>query len=307
MTEKTQTVHALLKTYRQNRHILGTQKLSFTGVGEQDVYNICQPFMYEGVLLLPGRVEKRDSELSEVRLFRQVKRNLYEPTQYRWADLQDPFVTQVGTRIVLGGTHIDTDGAHITSWRTRVFAGQTLDAMVPMFDAPTKMKDVRLVEHDGIHVFTRPQGGLAGKGKIGVVHCKRLEDVQEHLLREAPLLPHQFDDESWGGANQVIVLKNGLLGIVGHIAIMSPGDIRHYYGMVFTYDLKTKRASPLRIICERADFGFQTAKRPDLEDVVFTGGLIRHDDRTATLYAGVGDAGAHTLRIPDPFLIDERL
>ncbi|TVP95506.1 MAG: DUF1861 family protein [Acholeplasmatales bacterium] len=297
----------LLNQYRRNRKVLGTRKLLFTGVNAMDVYNICQPFVYDGDILLPGRVERRDSEISEVRLFRKVCVDTYEATRYRWPDLQDPFVTQVGDRYVLGGTHIDHEDGDITAWRTRVFAGKRLDDMKHVFDAPHKMKDVRLVEQNGVHVFTRPQGGVAGRGKIGITYSESLDEITTEQLTSAPLLTHQFTEESWGGVNQAIVLDNGLIGVVGHIAIMSRGDVRHYYGMVFTYDPQTKQASRLRIICERADFGIQRAKRPDLEDVVFTGGLIRHDDRTATVYAGVGDAGAHTLRIPDPFLTDERL
>ncbi|EHL2570675.1 DUF1861 family protein, partial [Listeria monocytogenes] len=42
-------------------------------------------------------------------------------------------------------------------------------------------------------------------------------------------------------------------------------------------------------------------KRPDLADVVFSGGLIRNPDGTATLYAGIGDSDAQKLAIPDPF------
>jgi hypothetical protein len=42
-------------------------------------------------------------------------------------------------------------------------------------------------------------------------------------------------------------------------------------------------------------------KRPDLEDVIFSGGLIRSDNDRAILSVGVSDAEAYRIEIPDPF------
>jgi hypothetical protein len=42
-----------------------------------------------------------------------------------------------------------------------------------------------------------------------------------------------------------------------------------------------------------------------LDNVVFSGGLIRHGDGTADLYAGTSDAEAQKIRIKDPFLVYE--
>jgi hypothetical protein len=36
-------------------------------------------------------------------------------------------------------------------------------------------------------------------------------------------------------------------------------------------------------------------------DILFSGGLVRRGDGTATLYLGAGDAETHAARIPDPF------
>jgi len=44
------------------------------------------------------------------------------------------------------------------------------------------------------------------------------------------------------------------------------------------------------------------AERPDLVDVIFSGGLLRHWDGTATLFAGISDAEAAFLHMPDPML-----
>jgi hypothetical protein len=44
------------------------------------------------------------------------------------------------------------------------------------------------------------------------------------------------------------------------------------------------------------------AKRSDLADVIFSGGLTRHWDGTATLFAGISDVESAYLHIPDPFV-----
>ncbi|MGZ3687585.1 MAG: DUF1861 family protein, partial [Bdellovibrionota bacterium] len=66
----------------------------------------------------------------------------------------------------------------------------------------------------------------------------------------------------------------------------------------------TGSASPMKILLERSDLPQGLAgksKRPDLKDVLFSGGLVRHPDATATLYVGAGDAEVHRVDIPDPF------
>jgi hypothetical protein len=101
------------------------------------------------------------------------------------------------------------------------------------------------------------------------------------------------------------VLSNGKLGVLGHIARFDERERRHYYGMVFSVDPRTGDASPLRVIAQRSMFPPGLAKRDDLVDVIFSGGLLRHGDGTATLFAGISDIEAACLRIPDPFADDE--
>jgi hypothetical protein len=77
--------------------------------------------------------------------------------------------------------------------------------------------------------------------------------------------------------------------------------------MTFALNPKTLEHTPIKLICERADFAPGAAKRPDLTDVVFVGGLVRHKNKTATLYTGLSDAEAHYAVIEDPFLEYEEL
>ena len=83
---------------------------------------------------------------------------------------------------------------------------------------------------------------------------------------------------------------------------MEENNIRHYYPMAFAYDPALHKTTPIKLIATRAMFPDGPAKRPDLIDVLFSGGLVRHRNGRATLYTGVSDAEAHCIEIPDPFM-----
>ena len=301
----------LLETYRnRGNKPFDAEKIVFSGADDRDVYNITAPFVDEGELVIAGRVERRDSEESEIFFF--VRRD------NRWAprsgapvyELQDPFYTRISGEIVFGGV---ATSPHPTQpgqlgWRTVLYKGASLSRLEPFFQGPDQMKDLRLVQlKDGtIGVFTRPQGAKGGRGKIGFTRIETLDDLTLDVVEQAPLLEGQFLDEEWGGCNEVHLLSNGLLGVLGHIARFDEQGNRRYYPMVFVYDPETSTSSDLEIIAERANFPAGPSKRWDLVDVVFSGGLIRHSNGTADLYAGISDAEASRLTILDPFAVYEK-
>lgn len=116
--------------------------------------------------------------------------------------------------------------------------------------------------------------------------------------------------EEWGGVNEVIPLHNGKLGILKHIARWSPRKnpgikVRNYYPATFIFDPYNLYATPVRIVLERLDLpnGLNgAAKRPDLINVLFPGGILRNGNGTATIFIGAGDAEVYSIRIRDPFL-----
>ncbi|WP_133309178.1 DUF1861 family protein, partial [Aeribacillus pallidus] len=81
---------------------------------------------------------------------------------------------------------------------------------------------------------------------------------------------------------------------------------RHYYPMVFVLDPDTMKFSDMELIATRSHFLKGAAKRPDLVNVVFSGGLIRKGDGTADLYVGTSDAEAQKITIADPFVKYEK-
>jgi hypothetical protein len=296
-------IETLIERHRANKNIISTFKLNLFGAAENDVYNICQEFKSNGNYFIAGRIENRNSEISQIGFFQKVADNNYQLTGILLPMMQDPCMEMIENELVIGGTEIEVDEfGKIISWHTSFYKGENLTNLEKFAVAPPKMKDVRLIKTDQVHIFSRPQGKAAGFGTIGYTRCEKLSDISVDLIENAKFITTTFEKTVWGGANQIILLKNGLLGIVGHIAKMSPGDVRHYYGMVFCLNPDTYETTEVKIICERSDFKPGAYKREDLIDVVFLGGLVRNVDGTATLYTGLSDAEAHAAIIEDPFL-----
>jgi len=293
--------------HREHSGVIQTRRINFHGFSGYDVYNISQAFVFKGKRYIAGRVEKRNTEISSSVIFEQIAPFDYIATKWRIDNLQDPFVEIIDGEIFLGGTEIYPDeNGHITSWRTVFYKGKDFDHLKKIILAPLKMKDVRLTKGSNYYVMSRPQGGVAAYGKIGFGATNSLKKITTEFIEGLPLIDDLFDDRVWGGANQILVLNNGLLGVLGHVAIMSDGHVRHYYGMTFALDPKTGRRSDMKIIAEKRDFGESEYKKEDLIDVIFVGGIVRNANKTACLYTGLSDAEGHIAVIEDPFLEYEK-
>jgi hypothetical protein len=283
------------------------ENLTFNGVGDRDVYNITAPFVDEGELVIAGRVEERESEASDIGFF--VNRNgewFPRPGApvYR---LQDPFFTFIQGEIVFGGVEVYFDGTdphYISSWRTVFYRGADIRSLRPFARGPLMMKDIRLVDLDNgrIGVFTRPMMVEGARALIGYTEINDLAELTEDAINRAELLRNQFLPEEWGGVNEAHMLANGMIGVLGHISRMDRGGFRHYYPMTFAFDPITRVHSHMKVIASRDMFPEGAAKRPDLVDVLFSGGIVRMNDGIARLYTGVSDAEGHTIDIPDPFV-----
>jgi hypothetical protein len=284
-----------------------THALEFEQVDGRDVYNITAPFRLNGKTLLIGRVEKRDTEISEIVIFGKTPPNKWTPcfTHSAFRGLQDPCVTWAGEELVLGGVRFPVPmeqggyGCVMDFYR-----GSSLEGLRHFLSGPPRMKDIRFKQlPDGqVAIFSRPQGAVGGRGKIGFTIAPSWDAITAEMIASAPLFRGQWFKEEWGGVNEAHYLANGHLGVLGHIACFDGQGNRHYYPMVFAVDPRTRQPSAIRIIARRSFFPPGSSKRPDLVDVVFSGGIVRNDDQTANLYAGTSDTAAAVVKLPDPFL-----
>ncbi len=198
-------------------------------------------------------------------------------------------------------------GRRVLAARVVFHRGRSLGSLERFAVGPWGMKDIRIAPlADGrLLVLTRPQGKRGGRGTIAYTVVASLDRLTPQALSRGRLIDGQFLGSEWGGANEIIPLGDDRFGVLGHIARSDARGDRHYYPVAFTIDARRGQVSALRTLVERRDLAgglTGASKRSDLRDVLFSGGLDRHGDGTATLYVGAGDAEVHAIRITDPFL-----
>lgn len=291
--------------------IIEVEKLRFSGVDTKDVYNITKRFIIDKKEFLFGRVEPRDnSELSKVFLFTKsgdfwVPDNNFIPLE----NSEDPFISKIDKEFILGCVEVikitkesEYDPENKLNYRIILYRGKTPWTLKKIFEGPWKMKDIRFVQlpNKEIAVFPRPQGGKAGRGKIGFLIINSLEKLNEKELYEAPLLNH-FHESEWGGVNEAYLLNDKKIGILGHIAKRNEDNSLSYYPMIFTINSENREHSKIKIILKRENLPKGESKNEKLIDVIFPGGFEINDDGTIDLYVGAGDAEAYRVKIKNPF------
>lgn len=302
-------------------------------------YNITEPIVINGERLIFARLESKGDtieceENSRVVVLKETENNKWELADSPVFQLQDPFYCGIiDGEHVFGGVRVqrekDENGADVLGYRTVFykFKDSIKDAEVFM-TGPDRMKDIRLKQDESgvIHIMSRPQGDVGGKGKIAYHDSENMAEVAEYFeaigskseegkqMLAAEIIPELCGDDEWVGANELHSLPDGCIGVLCHIAhsVPDPGrrldknnrplELKSYYSAAFIYDPKARKiVQPLEIISTADDFPPVAPKKTDLLSVQFSGGLVRDGKGSAKLYAGIGDVTAGVVTIPDPF------
>lgn len=288
----------LLQKFSKQKTVLPMGKiLNFSGIAGNDVYNIC-PFLIDNQIVIAGRVEARNSWAESKIMFFKEKNNIWDPIyQAPIFDLEDSSIIKIGNEIILSGVEtykrINNFGQMAVDYQTVFYRGHDLMSLKKFAASPDGMKDVRIIPRNGrISVFTRPQGGNNGRGKIGYTELDKITDIGSNNLLKAKIIENQFAEQEWGGANDLSLLANGNILVYGHIAYEDPDNTKHYYVSSFIYDPENHLASPIKIILTRENFPKSAAKTVKHRDIIFLGGKICQPDRSITFYVGLSDAAA---------------
>lgn len=293
---------------REKEPTLKGEIIEIEGIEGKDVYNITSPFTIDGVKYIAGRVERREASAEDGDYIPQTRFFTRDHEEWRIAEntptlpIEDPFVFSINGEVVVGGVEVYGEAGE-KKYRTAFFKGKDLNSLEKFSIGPEMMKDIRLVQLPDrrIGVFTRPQGGEYKKGRIGFTIVDSLDDLNEENILNASILREDLGDDEWEGVSSAMVLENGKIGVIGHIANIDEEERRHYRATAFTVDPSISGVENFKIIATRDDFPRGEAKAPDLEDVVFPGGVERNDDGSYTLYVGLSDAAAGRIRIPNPY------
>lgn len=308
--QKAKSVDQLILEFNQDKIKYKSSKLIFNGVVKgKDIYNITAPFGDNGEHYIAGRVESRDSECSEVIFFKKSESGWTAQTDIKSLPLQDPFVTRIGKELIIGGVEVFDDSLKpgTLNYRTVFYRGEAIHTLQRFTVGPDRMKDIRLLElpNNKILVMTRPQGEIGGRGKIGYTLLDSIDQLNMETILAAKLLNNQFIPDEWGGCNELHLLINSKIGVLSHIAKFDVKGNRHYYSTAFCFDWESGAYSSMKIIAVRDNFEDGPAKRPDLRDVIFSGGLLIENEE-AQLYCGVSDAEGHMITIRNPFMSFEK-
>lgn len=276
--------------------------------GEITYYNPTGMIERNGKQHLALRVEPKACELDSHVIFFEKKEKMWEALEESpHLHLQDPFwVENVQGYHILGGVEVYTrKNSRALGYRTVFyrFERHLQEMAKPFAYGPKGMKDIRLIElaNGKIAVFTRPQGGKNGPGRIGYIEIKKLEELTPRKINEAKIIENQFLAQEWGGVNDLHFLANGKIGVVGHIAHYE-GRLKNYYAMSFEFDPASGEAASMKIIADAHDIDFPVDRKFDnLGHVIFSGGM-RLEGKRAKLYAGVNDIHAVCFDLANPFL-----
>ncbi|MDL2301851.1 DUF1861 family protein [Lachnospiraceae bacterium OttesenSCG-928-D06] len=301
--------------FDQNISIIENAILTFHGVDGYDVYNCSLPFTWEGKRYIFGRVERRGEWMrSWVRLFEETGLDHWTLVENSMIyQLEDPYIAIIHGELIMGGTHVRVKGGKLDTYYAYFYRGTKVDDLHYFTTGPDYMKDIRLVElTDGrIGVFSRPRNDeikrkYGSESMIGFSIINNLEELTGEVVENAPLIEGLFQPGEWGGCNQVYLLPDGKLGVLGHFSyledeVCGEESVSVYTNMAFVFNPITREVENLKMIGTRKSYPEGPAKLPHLCDCAFTSGMVSRLDGMVDLYSGIGDCMEGRTVIPYPF------
>lgn len=285
--------------------ILRQHGFSVPSLNEVEVYNPSLTFNVRGVAHIVGRVEgsAKNAEHESVSvIFKQVGEK-WIPLPSPTFELQDFRVTWIRGQMLGAGVETKPNPTHKgwVDYRMAFYTGKDIQSLTHAFDGPWGMKGVNVAELSDhqLGIYTRPQGMVGGAGQIGFTIVDSFDELARdsvNIMANAPLLGTRFPDGEWGGVNQVLPLADGRNFVVGHRAYRDEHGKRHYYPWAFGHDPYTGEVFDIGILAERRDFPSGRAKAPDLEDVLYTVGIVKVNGQWQLL-TGISDTQAGMIEL----------
>lgn len=297
--------------------------VKFIGSGSKDVYNTSGPFAVGDQEYIAARVESRGHQDALTMFFRKVAPKTWKLDPHAPVfELEDPFQSWVDDQLIIGGVKtLRDETGFIYSYFTVFYRGTNVYNLQEFRHGPVGMKDIRLIglpargnKPKKILVFTRPQGGEAGRGKVAVTILDTLDDLNPDSINNAAILGTLCADGEWAGVNDLYLLPNGKVGVLYHIA-RAEGTKRFYNAATFIYDPDNGNITDNKVLATRQAFPESPVKilpdcasEDDLKEVLFPSRIVinRLNRARAWLYGGLSDTTTGVLRCPNPFFAQYR-
>jgi len=283
-------------------------------------YNPSKPIVENGQFLIAVRVEPKESENSLTFFFQKnPQEEVWRLAELPPIELQDPFfLGRIEGKQIFGGVKTFPDPAdphrlayQTAFWQFEKHLSELIDStnefQLPFFVGPVYMKGLRLIQlkEGRIGVFSRPQGGSFGPGQIAYTEISSLSDLSEAKIRQSNVVL-SFAQNEWGGVNDLCLLEDGRIGVIGHIASLRENK-KYYCPVSFIFNPLDTSIQELKILAVPPPAPFlQKAKNPNIGAVVYPSGyLVNPPDetgkQTGTLFAGFNDVASGEVLIEHPF------
>lgn len=269
-----------------------------------DHYNVSEPIEVAGQELMLTREEERSSENSVVKAYIHNKeKDIWQPmTEVRpMAGYQDPsYLGEIkGQKCFCAtNTQVNEKNEVINYWAELFAINGDLNHIEQVAKGPEKSKLLHLIQTgpEEIDGFIRMQGGEFGRGKICHFQIREMDDLQNVLdnIGAQTEIIDIFDKDEWGGFNDLHLLPDGRVDVLGHIARLvkdeKDQDKKEYYVFSAIFDPKTNLVSELKIILSRGDLPVEAEpKKPEVENVLYPNNSVLEDDKRH-IYTSISDS-----------------
>jgi hypothetical protein len=309
------TSDQLMSSFQKSKFAkLKGEFLQFEGIEDMDAFN---PALIQenGKTYLAARVEHRESDWNNLATYHpQIM--FFEKAGEVWKKIpsaapvfdfaEDPFCTWINDgkskKLLFGYVRYNRNlnNRHIN---TRFFLADSLfslkeDSCILEVE---DMRDIRVLQlpFDELLICGRPI--IDGNKRISLKIVKSINEVTNQSIQNAQLLETNIGNSLNIGTNQILLLRRGVIGTLGHVTHEDQNGEYVYNAAVWRIDINKRSMSTPTIIATRKNFPTGQAKNMRLEYVVFPGGLEELSDGKMRLYTGINDVNCGQIDIPNPF------
>lgn len=230
---------------------------------EEDAYN---PAMIKGTDIVIFRIDPRGSHVASriVCCEPAEEEDTYRPIPEikEFVNYQDPRVVKVQGQnifIVIKTIPNDNGGVSAKSEFYRFVEDFKQIESEPFCISPIDGKDYTLtdLQSQDIGVFGRPVGNEFGRGQVTFAKIKKPDELSETINNPDRMkVVLKFSEGEWGGVNDTILLEDGNLFVLGHIARFGENGQKEYFSTWGIFDPAIEKFTNFGIFMEADDIKF---------------------------------------------------
>lgn len=274
-----------------------TNEVSFVGKDANQILSTTASFEINQETFMIASI-KDSNQFSKLVLLKKDTGFLYHVEEdLNIFNVNYPHLAMIHNQYVLEGVlRIDENNK-----QSCLYVGPNLKSLELKVVFPPFIKSVRVFEYSNkIHAFYTVSGQNYGTGKIAHAAYNSFDEMKQSSFNNIQVFSNHFISGESGGINDIHILQNGLIGIVGHITYTDSYDTEHSYPCAFAFNIDNNKSTKLKIILEKSSLNLSSTKKY-FTDKIHTSGLIRRANNRASLYIET-DQKIYSIIFDDPFV-----